>query len=115
MKAIRFIYNLPIFQANFCPYHTYSFVNNYEILGFVEIKTDYIYEIDLPGCIEKMKNRFKLSRIKSEEQFLHIKKIEDYICHTESDSKYNGVCNRNEIVYHVISNSYLQLYSIEFS
>jgi len=25
MKAIRFIYNLPIFWDNFCPYHTYSF------------------------------------------------------------------------------------------
>ena len=27
-ESYSFIYNLSIFQANFCPYHTYSFVSN---------------------------------------------------------------------------------------
>jgi hypothetical protein len=36
----------------------------------------------------------------------------------EEDMRYiwgGGGCNRNEMLYHGISNSYLQLYSIEFT
>jgi exonuclease III len=33
-------------------------VNDYDILCFVETKTDDVDEIDLPGFIIKMKNRF---------------------------------------------------------
>ena len=36
MKAIRYIYNLSIFQANFCPYHTYSFILHGQTLDIVD-------------------------------------------------------------------------------
>jgi len=35
MKAIGVIYNLPIFEANFCPYHAYSFVGMIQSVLFI--------------------------------------------------------------------------------
>jgi hypothetical protein len=44
----------------------FELVNDYDIFCFVETKTDDVDEIDLPGFIIKMKNRFQLrSRVKS--------------------------------------------------
>lgn len=40
-------------------------VNDYDILCFVETKTDDVDEIDLPGFIIKMINRFQFRRVKS--------------------------------------------------
>jgi hypothetical protein len=42
-----------------------TLVNDYDILCFVETKTDDVDEIDLPGFIIKMKNRFQFRRVKS--------------------------------------------------
>ena len=64
-------------------------VKNYDILCFVETKTDDMDEIDLPGYYVKMKNRSKISRVKSVGIILAYKEhLSEYICPIETESKY---------------------------
>jgi len=64
-------------------------VNDYDILCFVETKTDDVDEIDLPGFIIKMKNRFQFRRVKSGGIIVGFRKsLGDNISIIETDSKY---------------------------
>jgi hypothetical protein len=58
------------------------------MLCFVETKIDDLEEIEFPGFIIKMKNRFKLSRVKSGRIILGFNKknIADFIVLIETDS-----------------------------
>jgi hypothetical protein len=64
-------------------------INKYEILCFVETKTDDADEINLPAFDVIMKNTFKINRTKSGGIVLTFKKhLGDFIHPLESDSKY---------------------------
>ena len=64
-------------------------INKYEILCFVETKTDDADKINIPGFDVIMKNRFKMNRTKSVGIVLAFKKhLGDVIHPLESDSKY---------------------------
>ena len=64
-------------------------VNKFNILCFVETKTDDVDEIEIPGFTVKMKNRFKFRKIKSGGIILAVRNnLTNYIFEIESESKY---------------------------
>ena len=64
-------------------------INKYDILCLTETKTDDCDNIELPGFISIMKNRFKFRRAKSGGIILAYKQyLDGYIVNLETDSMY---------------------------
>ncbi|CAG2216217.1 unnamed protein product [Mytilus edulis] len=64
-------------------------IQNYDILCFVETKTDDVDEINIPGYTVKMKNRCKFANVKSGGIILAYKSnLSEHIHPIETDSKY---------------------------
>ena len=77
-------------------------IEGYDILCFVETKTDDADEINLPGFILHMKNRFTFKRVKSGGIILAYKtELSNFVNIVESESKYILWFKLNKSLFHL--------------
>ena len=77
-------------------------IEGYDILCFVETKTDDADEINLPGFILHMKNRFTFKRVKSGGIILAYKtELSNFVNIVESESKYILWFTLNKSLFHL--------------